>query len=67
MEFFIPGGGVAQKFYKASKQDGLNSTVLLVFAHEGNNIPEAFQLVNYLNDWKIYSAKVNFKENFIQY
>ncbi|CAF0773958.1 unnamed protein product [Brachionus calyciflorus] len=57
LDFFIPGGGIAQKFYKASKEKDLNSTVLLVFAHEGNNIPEAFQLVNYLNEWKNYFAK----------
>lgn len=62
LEFFIPGGGIAQKFYKASKENELNSTVLLVFAHEGNNIPEAFQLINYLNDWKNYLAKVNIYE-----
>jgi hypothetical protein len=33
--------------------------VLIVFAHEGNNIPEAFQLVNYLNEWKMYLKDTN--------
>ena len=30
-----------------------------MFAHEGNNIPEANQLVNYLNTWKDYLTKVS--------
>lgn len=59
MNAFIPGGGVSQKFFKTAKEKGLKSTVLLVFAHEGNNIPETFQLVNYLNEWKNYLKKVN--------
>lgn len=58
LEFFIPGGGISQKYYKSSKEKNLNSSVLLVFAHEGNNIPEAFQLVNYFNEWKNYLNKV---------
>lgn len=49
---FIPGGGISQKFHKISQDKGLNSYVLIVFAHEGNNIPESIQLVNYLNEWK---------------
>jgi len=56
---FIPGGGVAQKFLNTCQENGLNAYVLLVFAHEGNNIPEAFQLVNYLNEWKNYLEKSN--------
>jgi hypothetical protein len=36
----------------------VNAYVLLVFAHEGNNIPEAFQLVNYLNEWKDFLSQV---------
>jgi len=55
---FIPGGGVAQKFFKASKENDINAFVLLIFAHEGNNIPESIQLVNYLNEWKAYLNKV---------
>jgi proteasome assembly chaperone 2 len=51
---FIPGGGIAQKFFKLSKELNLNTTILIIFASEGNNIPEAFQLVNYLNEWKKY-------------
>lgn len=54
---FIPGGGISQKFYKMSQEKNLNSYVLIVFAHEGNNIPEAFQLVNYMNEWKKYLIK----------
>lgn len=54
---FIPGGGIAQKFYRACKEKDLNAYVLIVFAHEGNNIPESIQLVNYLNEWKAYLTK----------
>ncbi|RNA31870.1 proteasome assembly chaperone 2 [Brachionus plicatilis] len=57
LDFFIPGGGISQKFYKSSIENSLNSTVLLVFAHEGNNIPETLQLVNYFNEWKNYLIK----------
>ena len=32
--------------------------VLLVFAHEGNNVPESFELISRLNDWKNYISKV---------
>jgi proteasome assembly chaperone 2 len=56
---FIPGGGIAQKFLNICQENHLNSYVLLVFAHEGNNIPEAFQLVNYLNEWKDYLGNTN--------
>lgn len=55
---YIPGGGIAQKWWQISEQKGLNTYILIVFAHEGNNIPEAMQLVNYLNDWKNYLSKV---------
>jgi len=46
-----------------SQENNINAFVLLVFAHEGNNIPEAFQLVNYLNKWKDYLAQVKRKNN----
>lgn len=51
---FLPGGGVSQKFFKMSQEKGLNAYVLIVFAHEGNNIPEAVTLLNYMNEWKQY-------------
>ena len=35
-----------------SQENNVNAYVLLVFAHDGNNIPDVFQLVNYLNEWK---------------
>lgn len=59
LDYFIPGGGVAQKFFKSCKENSVNAYVLIVFAHEGNNIPEAFQLVNYLNEWKEYLGKTS--------
>jgi proteasome assembly chaperone 2 len=58
LKAFIPGGGIAQKFFKLSEEQGLNNCyVLIVFAHEGNNIPEAIQLVNYLNQMKDFLNK----------
>ena len=55
---FIPGGGIAQKFFKLAEEQGLaNCYTLIVFAHEGNNIPEAIQLVNYLNQMKDFLNK----------
>lgn len=50
---FVPQGGIAQQFFKASKEKKLDNVhVLIVFAHKGNTIPETFQLANYLNEWK---------------
>ena len=45
-----------------SQENNVNAYVLLVFAHEGNNIPEAFQLVNYLNEWKDFLSQVKEKK-----
>lgn len=56
---FIPGGGIAQKFFVKCQEKNLNSYVLIVFAHEGNNIPESIQLVNYMNEWKKYLIKTS--------
>lgn len=51
-EAFIPGGGIAEKLFLKLKEQGKQVYVMIVFAHEGNNIPEAIQLVNRLNEWK---------------
>lgn len=51
---YIPGGGIAQKFHKICEDENINSKILIIFAHEGNNIPEAFNLINYLNQLKNY-------------
>lgn len=56
---YLPGGGIAQKFYKLCKDEQLNAKILIIFAHEGNNIPEAFDLINYLNSYKNYLIKCN--------
>ena len=42
----------------SSEEQKLNVVVLIIFAHEGNNIPESIQLVNYLNEWKEFLPKV---------
>ncbi|XP_029370406.1 proteasome assembly chaperone 2 [Echeneis naucrates] len=47
----IPGGGITKGLYQDSCLEGLSLAVLLLFCSEGDNIPDAFTLVNHLNDW----------------
>ncbi|XP_028255069.1 proteasome assembly chaperone 2 [Parambassis ranga] len=47
----IPGGGIAKGLYTDSCAEDLPLAVLLLFCSEGDNIPDAFALVNHLNDW----------------
>ncbi|MBN3308452.1 PSMG2 protein, partial [Amia calva] len=48
---YIPGGGVTKALYTDSCSEGIPLAVLLTFCSEGDNIPDAFALVNYLNEW----------------
>ncbi|CAG5885098.1 unnamed protein product [Menidia menidia] len=48
---YIPGGGITKGLYTDSCADDLPLAVLLLFCSEGDNIPDAFALVNHLNDW----------------
>ncbi|KAI8504748.1 Proteasome assembly chaperone 2 [Branchiostoma belcheri] len=48
---FIPGGGIARKFYQECCEADFPLAVLLTFCAEGDNIPDAFSLANYLNQW----------------
>ncbi|KPP74556.1 hypothetical protein Z043_106280 [Scleropages formosus] len=48
---YIPGGGVTKGLYTDSCSEGIRMAVLLIFCSEGDNIPDAFSLLNYLNDW----------------
>ncbi|KAG7235574.1 hypothetical protein INR49_002498 [Caranx melampygus] len=47
----IPGGGITKGLYTDSCSEDLPLAVLLLFCSEGDNIPDAFTLVNHLNDW----------------
>ncbi|XP_069553716.1 proteasome assembly chaperone 2 [Brachyistius frenatus] len=47
----IPGGGITKGLYTDSCAEDLPLAVLLLFCSEGDNIPDAFTLVNHLNDW----------------
>uniref|UniRef100_A0A3Q1GUF9 Glyoxylate reductase/hydroxypyruvate reductase n=1 Tax=Acanthochromis polyacanthus TaxID=80966 RepID=A0A3Q1GUF9_9TELE len=47
----IPGGGITKGLYTDSCTEDLSLAVLLLFCSEGDNIPDAFTLVNHLNDW----------------
>ncbi|XP_047240040.1 proteasome assembly chaperone 2 [Girardinichthys multiradiatus] len=47
----IPGGGITKGLYTDSCDEDLPLVVLLLFCSEGDNIPDAFALVNHLNDW----------------
>ncbi|NXY47107.1 PSMG2 protein, partial [Ceuthmochares aereus] len=47
----IPGGGITKRLFTESCSRGIQMAVLLKFCSEGDNIPDAFTLVNYLNEW----------------
>ncbi|XP_041823336.1 proteasome assembly chaperone 2 [Melanotaenia boesemani] len=48
---YIPGAGITKGLYTDSCKEDLPLAVLLLFCSEGDNIPDAFTLVNHLNDW----------------
>ncbi|KAF4100140.1 proteasome assembly chaperone 2 [Onychostoma macrolepis] len=48
---YIPGGGVTKAFYTDCCTEDISMAVMLIFCSEGDNIPDAFALVNHLNDW----------------
>ncbi|XP_029446816.1 proteasome assembly chaperone 2 [Rhinatrema bivittatum] len=47
----IPGGGITKRLYTDSCTEEIPLAVLLKFCSEGDNMPDAFALVNYLNEW----------------
>ncbi|XP_078541825.1 proteasome assembly chaperone 2-like [Lissotriton helveticus] len=47
----IPGGGITKSLYSESCAEGIHMAILLKFCSEGDNILDAFGLVNYLNEW----------------
>ncbi|XP_072324521.1 proteasome assembly chaperone 2 [Scyliorhinus torazame] len=50
-EISIPGGGITKSFYSDSCTEGIPLAVLLIFCSEGDNIPDAFNLLSFLNEW----------------
>ncbi|NXR09110.1 PSMG2 protein, partial [Semnornis frantzii] len=56
----IPGGGITKLLFNESCSKGIQMAVLLKFCSEGDNIPDAFALVTYLNDWlQLIKSEVN--------
>ncbi|XP_003219766.1 proteasome assembly chaperone 2 isoform X2 [Anolis carolinensis] len=49
--FYVPGGGITKLLFTESCSEGIPMVVLLKFCSEGDNIPDALALVDYLNEW----------------
>nr|XP_008259228.3 proteasome assembly chaperone 2 [Oryctolagus cuniculus] len=47
----VPGGGITKLLYDESCSKDIQMAVLLKFVSEGDNIPDALGLVEYLNEW----------------
>uniref|UniRef100_A0A8D2I0F2 Proteasome assembly chaperone 2 n=2 Tax=Urocitellus parryii TaxID=9999 RepID=A0A8D2I0F2_UROPR len=47
----VPGGGITKTLYDESCSKEIQMVVLLKFVSEGDNIPDALGLVEYLNEW----------------
>uniref|UniRef100_A0A8C3X5A7 Proteasome assembly chaperone 2 n=1 Tax=Catagonus wagneri TaxID=51154 RepID=A0A8C3X5A7_9CETA len=47
----VPGGGITKTLYDKGCSKGIPMAVLLKFVSEGDNIPDALGLVEYLNEW----------------
>ncbi|XP_004714129.1 proteasome assembly chaperone 2 [Echinops telfairi] len=47
----IPGGGITKTLYEESCSRETPMAILLKFVSEGDNIPDALDLVQYLNEW----------------
>ncbi|XP_037330245.2 proteasome assembly chaperone 2 isoform X1 [Pungitius pungitius] len=60
---YIPGGGITKGLYMDSCAVDLPLAVLLLFCSEGDNIPDAFTLVNHLNEWLHLLEKPSQKPN----
>ncbi|XP_069778566.1 proteasome assembly chaperone 2 [Narcine bancroftii] len=59
MELSIPGGGITKSLYADSCSEGIPLVVLLLFCSEGDNIPDALNLLNFLNEWLQLIEKTN--------
>ncbi|XP_062986622.1 proteasome assembly chaperone 2 isoform X2 [Elgaria multicarinata webbii] len=49
--FHIPGGGITKLLFTESCSKEIPMVVLLKFCSEGDNIPDAHALADYLNEW----------------
>uniref|UniRef100_A0A8D0N4G9 Proteasome assembly chaperone 2 n=1 Tax=Sus scrofa TaxID=9823 RepID=A0A8D0N4G9_PIG len=59
----VPGGGITKTLYDEGCSKGIPMAVLLKFVSEGDNIPDALGLVEYLNEWlQIIKPCVSFTE-----
>ncbi|XP_053570869.1 proteasome assembly chaperone 2 [Bombina bombina] len=47
----IPGGGFTKQLYSECCSEEIQMAVVLKFCSEGDNIPDAFALLNHLNQW----------------
>ncbi|CAL1284389.1 unnamed protein product [Larinioides sclopetarius] len=47
----IPGGGIAKSLLEDCEKESIPLVVLILVCSEGNNYPEAFQMVERLNNW----------------
>ena len=47
----VPGGGFAKCLLETLEEGKIPCVALLRFCSEGNNIPDAVDLLNYLNQW----------------
>uniref|UniRef100_A0A4W5KVU3 Proteasome assembly chaperone 2 n=1 Tax=Hucho hucho TaxID=62062 RepID=A0A4W5KVU3_9TELE len=48
---YIPGGGATKGLFTDSCAEDIPLVVVLIFCSEGDNIPDAFTLLNHLNTW----------------
>ncbi|XP_067887309.1 proteasome assembly chaperone 2 [Heterodontus francisci] len=65
-EIYIPGGGITKLLYSDSCTEGIPLAVLLIFCSEGDNIPDAFNLLNFLNEWMELIEKTHDHHNVTQ-
>lgn len=47
----ISGGGFAKTLFELFKRENVSCTIVLKFCSEGDNIPDACELINHLNQW----------------
>lgn len=47
----IPGGGFAKSFFDKLNTANIPCVILLKFCSEGDNIPDALELANYVDGW----------------
>jgi len=48
---FLPGGGIATRFYAKCVEEQLSAVVLLIFCAEGDNVSDALALASSANAW----------------